>query len=61
MEDLGPKGLYGHSSTLGLGLYDRLPLEEMEGRVPGMLNECLSYGSSHPCEQIILMILMQGE
>ena len=25
VEDLGPKGLFGHSSSIGLGLYDRLP------------------------------------
>jgi hypothetical protein len=59
VEDLGPKGLYGHSSTLGLGLYDRLP--DLEGKVPGLLTETLSYGSPHPCEQIILMILMYAE
>jgi uncharacterized protein YkwD len=59
VEDIGPKGLYGHSSSIGLGLYDRLP--DLEGRVPGLLAENLSYGSSHPCEQIILMILLYPE
>ncbi len=46
--DIGTKGLYGHSSSIGLGLYDRLP--DLEGRIPGLLTENLSYGSSHPCE-----------
>jgi uncharacterized protein YkwD len=59
VDDIGPKGLYGHSSTIGLGLYDRLP--DLEGRVPGLLTENLSYGSSHPCEQVVLMILLYPE
>lgn len=59
MEDIGPLGLYGHESSIGLGVYDRLP-ENLE-HIPGMLSESISYGTSNPVESIVLMILLYSD
>ena len=59
MEDIGPLGLYGHDSSIGLDIYDRLP--NNSNLTPGMLSENIGYGSSHPIESIVLSILLYSE
>ena len=41
VEDIGPKGLYGTESSIGMTLYDRIPGPD----TPGMLQECISYSA----------------
>lgn len=56
---MGPLGLYGHESSIGFGVYDRLP-ENLE-HIPGMLSENICYGTSNPLEAIVLMILLYSD
>ena len=59
VEDIGPLGLYGHDSSIGLDIYDRL--RNNSNLTPGMLSENIGYGSSHPIESIVLSILLYSE
>lgn len=58
-DDIGPKGLYGHSSSLGLGMIDRIRM--YTDRIPGMLVENVNFGSLNPLESIILMLIDDGD
>lgn len=58
-EDIGPLGLYGHSSSLGLTMFDRV--SNYTEMIPGLLAECVSFGSLHPTESLILMLVDDGD
>jgi uncharacterized protein YkwD len=47
-DDIGPLGLYGHSSSLGLSMFDRV--RNYTTKEPGILAENVAYGSMNPFE-----------
>ena len=59
-EDIGPLGFYGHSSSIGLTMFDRIRMY-MDHNVPGMLAENVCYGTLNPLEAIILMLIDDGD
>jgi uncharacterized protein YkwD len=59
VDDIGILGLYGHSSSLGLTMFDRLRCySEKEA---GMLTENVCFGSMHPLEVVVLMLIDDGD
>ena len=59
LEDLGPLGLYGHSSSLGLSMFDRF--RNYSSLEPGMLAENACFGTTHATEALILMLIDDGD
>jgi len=58
--DIGPQGLYGHASSWGLSVFDRIR-NYLPDQAPGMLAECLGYGSSNSIEALILLLIDDGD
>lgn len=59
IDDIGPLGLYGHSSSLGLTMFDRFRnYSELE---PGMLAENVCFGTTIATEAIIMMLVDDGD
>eukprot|EP00347_Sterkiella_histriomuscorum_P022639 403337718 len=58
-DDIGPLGLYGHDSSLGLNMYDRIRC--FSDKEPGMLAENVAFGSYQPLEALILMLIDDGD
>ena len=57
--DLGQLGLYGHTSSRGMNMYDRI--RNYTNEVPGMLAENVGFGSQNPLEAVILMLIDDGD
>ena len=58
-DDIGSSGLYGHESSLGLSIFDRI--RNYTEKEPGMLAENVCFGSSSAFESVFLMLIDDGD
>ena len=59
-KDIGKHGLLGHESSSGLGVYDRI-LMNNDNQAVGMWAENITYESMHPVEIVALMLIDDGD
>lgn len=60
VKDIGKNGLLGHESSSGLGVYDRI-LMNNDNQAVGMWAENIVYESIHPVEIVALMLINDGD
>ena len=60
VKDIGRNGLLGHESSSGLGIYDRI-LMNNENQAVGMWAENIVFESKDPVEIVALMLINDGD